>query len=709
METVSLDHLTAGLNDAQLEAVMTDSSPLVILAGAGSGKTRVLTRRIARRVLTGDIEPNHVLAITFTRKAAAELRTRLGGLGLPAPVQAGTFHAVAYAQLRQRWAERSITPPTILDRKVGFVARLIGGKSSTLPLDLVSEIEWAKARMISAADYPAAAERARRTPPVDLDRVAAVYARYEEEKLKRRMVDFDDLLRLATRDLHRDPGYAAARQWRYRHLFVDEFQDVNPMQFELLTAWLGERNDLCVVGDPNQAIYAWNGADASYLRDLGRIMPGSETVRLTVNYRSTPQILGLANTILTAPIDPDPAGHRTHLTLEPTKQDGVLPTLTTYPDEVAEARAIARRIRDGHGPGRVWSHQAVLVRTNAQLTVIEEALTTAGIPFRSRSGGRLLDQPEIRDALSALRRGPGGLAEKLTELDQSVASVLRAETDRASDTPGDGRPGDETSEEPEAAAHGASAARSDLSPDRAANVAELVRLGQEYLGLDPGGGSPGFEAWLASTLRADDNRADPNVVELATFHSAKGLEWPIVHIAGLESGLIPIHHADTAEAKAEERRLFYVGLTRAESVLHLSCCERRTFGAKTVRRRPSPYTEFVELALDILGRGESVMDIGSAASGRRTALKSTRGERRSRRGPQVDARDQELMDSLRLWRTNRARAADVPAFVIFNDATLAAIASNRPGSSTALLEVAGIGTVKAQRFGDEILKIVSEA
>ncbi len=712
METVSLDHLTAGLNDAQLEAVMTDASPLVILAGAGSGKTRVLTRRIARRVLTGDIEPNHVLAITFTRKAAAELRTRLGGLGLPAPVQAGTFHAVAYAQLRQRWAERSITPPTILDRKVGFVARLIGGKSSTLPLDLVSEIEWAKARMISAADYPPAAERARRTPPVDLDRVAAVYARYEEEKLKRRMVDFDDLLRLATRDLHRDPDYAAARQWRYRHLFVDEFQDVNPMQFELLTAWLGDRLDLCVVGDPNQAIYAWNGADASYLRDLGQIIPGGETVRLTVNYRSTPQILGLANTILTAPIDPDPSGHRTHLTLEPTKEDGALPTLTTYPDEVAEAQAIARRIRDGHGPGRVWSHQAVLVRTNAQLTVIEEALTTAGIPFRSRSGGRLLDQPEIRDALAALRRGPGGLAEKLTELDHEIASVLRSGADGADatgrSTHDDPAKGD-TSDEPRSSGRGGASVRSELSPDRAANVAELVRLGQEYLGMDPGGGSTGFEAWLSSTLRADDNRADPNVVELATFHSAKGLEWPIVHIAGLESGLIPIHHADTAEAKAEERRLFYVGLTRAESVLHLSCCERRTFGAKTVRRRPSPYTEFVELALDILGRGGSVVDIGSVAASRRTALKSTKGERRSRRGPQVDAGDQELMDALRLWRTNRSRAADVPAFVIFNDATLAAIASSRPSSSSALLEVAGIGTVKAQRFGDEILSIVAEA
>jgi len=665
-------------------AVTSTADPLVILAGAGSGKTRVLTHRIARRVLDDEIDPRRVLALTFTRKAAAEMRSRLGRLGMSHPVHAGTFHAVAYAQLRQRWQERGISPPELLDRKVGFVARLLGrsgvkGESSTIALDVTGEIEWAKARKVRAADYPAEAARAGRRPPIDADRIARAYADYEEAKTERRMVDFDDLLRLAARDLYADERYAAARRWTFRHLFVDEFQDVNPLQFDLLQAWRGDdgATDLCLVGDPNQAIYSWNGADAGYLVDATTWLPGAELVELTDNYRSSPQILGVANTVLASSIGPGRPGPR-RLLLRPNRGDGPIPNVVEYPDEMAEARGIARRARDAHGPGDRWTDQAVLVRTNAQLTVIDEAFRAAGIPTRSRGGGRLLDQPEVKDALRTVRSDRGTLAERLSAIEDSLSGGA-------------------------------------LSDDRAANVAELVRLGAEYIGLDPQGDAGGFQAWLISTLRADDGASGNDAVDLLTFHAAKGLEWDIVHLAGMEDGLVPIHYAQTPEAQDEERRLLYVALTRAERVLNCSRAERRAFGTRSVKRRPSPFLETIDLAIDLLSEGRGPIDLSDAVAEQRHVMNSTAGSGpnrvdRSRNATTIDlsAEDRRVFDALKAWRLAQSRLADVPAFVIFNDATLTEVAKRRPHTRAALLSVPGIGAVKAERFGEQVLEIVRE-
>lgn len=689
---VDLSRLTAGLNESQRRAVTSGACSLVIIAGAGSGKTRVLTHRIARRVLTEEIDARHTLALTFTRKAAAELRSRLSKLGLPHPVHAGTFHAVAYSQLRQRWQERGVTPPGLLDRKVGFIARCLGRTttkgSPTLALDVTSEIEWAKARMIPADRYPVEANRAGRRPPVDADRLAEIFATYEEAKLQQRLVDFDDLLRLATRDLRRDPHYAAARRWMFRHLFVDETQDVNPLQFELLRCWIGEdddRTDLCVVGDPNQAIYSWNGADATYLEDSATWFPGSEVIELVDNYRSTPQVLGVANTVLSTNMGPGRPGRHT-LRLRANRPDGPLPFLHVHPDEAAEARAIARRCRDAHVPGRAWSEQAVLVRTNAQLAVLIEAFHAAGIPTRSRAAGRLLDQPEVKETLRSLRGG-GTLAERLAELDTAI------------NLPAGGTEEGTT-----------------LTEERVANVAELVRLGREYLDLDPGGNAASFETWLVSTLRAEDGAGHVDAVELLTFHAAKGLEWPIVHIAGLEDGLVPIHYAQTDEAQSEERRLLYVALTRAQTTLHCSRSERRAFGARSLTRRPSPYLEIIELAIELLSDGQETIDLTHAVAAQRAKLRSDDGRRPPRRrGGSGSApgdlaeEDRPLFEALKAWRRTQAKVADVPAFVIFNDATLSEMARTRPRSRSELLEVSGVGAVKAERFGDQVLAIVAEA
>lgn len=683
----SAERLLRGLNEAQRAAVCSDASPLRILAGAGSGKTRVLTHRIAYRAEVGTLDPNRVLAVTFTRKAAGELRDRLGRLGLRGGIHAGTFHSIAYAQLRQRWEERGVRPPELLERKVGFVSRLMGaGRGSTAPLDVVAEIEWAAARRVTPEDYVQAAALARRRPPVEPARVAEIYDRYMTEKRRRRLVDFDDLLRLAARDLAADPVYASARHWRFKHLFVDEFQDVNPLQHALLDAWLGPESDLCVVGDPNQAIYAWNGADAQYLVDFDRWFPGGSSVTLQDNYRSTPQVLTVANAVLAA-------GHSVPIRLRPHRPAGPMPTVAEHADERTEAQAVARALRDHHAPGTTWSSQAVLVRTNAQAAVIAEVLTSAKIPHRVRGGGDLMEQPEVRQALGALRRA-SSLQMALGDLEAEVLRLAPPVIDLTAPGDADESSGPLPTTMPSGTAQ--------LTEERAANLNELVRLGREYLDLDPQGGVPGFLGWLTSALRGED-RSGGDAVDIVTFHAAKGLEWSVVHLAGLEEGFVPIHHAkDDPDALEEERRLLYVALTRARDELHCTWASSRTFGSRTAKRSPSPWLPIIQ----------STVGIEPVQVDRRSGAERARAARASlpRKGAAKDLPDgdRDLFEALRVWRKAQAKEADVAAFVIFNDATLIAVAAARPRNTKELLRVSGVGPVKAQRFGDDLLRIVAE-
>ena len=679
------DALLDGLNDAQRAAVTSAATPLCILAGAGSGKTRVLTRRIAWRAGTGDLDPRHVLALTFTRKAAGELTQRLRHLGLRDQLAAGTFHGVAYAQLRARWADRGIEPPTLLDRKVGFVARLIPtSRAQVSALDVVAEIEWAKARLVAPDRYAEAAERAGRRPPMSGDDVAAVFARYEEVRRQQRMVDFDDLLRLCARDLLQDPEFASVQRWRFQHVFVDEFQDVNPLQQALLDAWLGDRLDLCVVGDPNQAIYAWNGADAQLLRLFPKRYPTAEVVRLTVNYRSSPQVLAVANAVLAG----GGRGVDREGTLEATRPEGPIPVVTGFDDDRAEARGVARAVRDEHTPGSPWAAQAVLVRTNAQIALIEESLREVGIPFRVRGGAALLDQPEIKAVLRTLQRTTAGFAESLADLEAGVEEPDEQEGDKAE--------------------------------ERQANLAALVRLGHDYAAIEVAPTVIGFLTWLRATTRADQPDRHGDAVEITTLHAAKGLEWPVVHLAGVEQGLVPIGHARTADALAEELRLFYVGLTRAERALHLTWAAQRTYGTRAMNRERSPYLDTVLAAVGALRSGadpvevgKGVAPLGGASAG--TTKKPRSGRSRTRPDlprAEVAAPDdldddaRTLFDALKQWRTGKARAAGMPPYVICNDRTLIEIATRKPRTATALLAVHGLGEVKVTRFGEELLELV---
>jgi len=680
--------LLEGLNEAQREAVTSEAAPLVILAGAGSGKTRVLTRRIAYRCTTESADPRHVVALTFTRKAAGELGNRLRSLGLRDSIVAGTFHAVAYAQLRRSWADRRITPPTLLERKAPFLARLRGRGSGVKAVDVAGEIEWAKARTVTPADYAREALAARRRPPLDLHAFALLYERYELEKRNRRMVDFDDLLSLCARTIENDPEFAAAQRWLFRHVFVDEFQDVNPLQFRLLEAWRGGRADLCVVGDPNQAIYSWNGADPTLISTLARRIPGTETVTLDRNYRSTPQIIATANRVLDA-------GATRTLRLRATRPEGPIPVLDSHDTDTDEARAIARTIVRRRAATTPWSHYAVLARTNAQAVLLAESLRAAGAPVRVRGQTPFLQLPEVREALRSLQRSRGNLRDALRELE------ARVDVDPELDPDGDAAEGDERR------ADGPALSDADLA--RLRNLEELLRLANEYIAEDPAPSPGGFDAWLNATVGTDDvGGGGSDAVDVATFHAAKGLEWPVVHLAGLESGLVPIGHAQMPEELAEERRLFYVAVTRAERELFLHWAEQRTFGNRQARRRPSPFLEEIEPVLDALRRGAEPADIAEHLPAVRETVRAARGSKAGARPKSSLAPDdQALFEELRRWRSQQAKAAAVPAFVIFDDKTLTEVASRRPSDRDALLRVPGIGPVKLERYGDDLLAVVA--
>ncbi|MDQ1481841.1 MAG: ATP-dependent helicase UvrD/PcrA, partial [Actinomycetota bacterium] len=394
------DRLLDDLDPHQRAAVTDTHLPLAILAPAGSGKTRVLTRRIAWRVREELADARHVLAVTFTRRAAGELVDRIGALGVDTAVTAGTFHALALAQLRRRATDNQRELPRILDRKarvIGPLLRASGPKGTLAVSDVATEIEWAKARMIPPERYAAAARAAERRLPRSPSELADLYQRYEAEKRNRRWLDFDDLLGWCADAIERDEDFAASQRWRFRHLFVDEFQDATPLQLRLLRAWLGDRPDLSVVGDGAQAIYAFAGADASPLVDFARHFPGGRTVALAYNYRSTDAIVAVAEAALgpasgverDAPRAVRPADRRAEF--------------HAFDDDAEEADAVADACWREFTGGVAWHRIAVLFRTNAQSALFEAALSRRGVPFRLTGAQRFAARPSVRALLDRLR------------------------------------------------------------------------------------------------------------------------------------------------------------------------------------------------------------------------------------------------------------------------------------------------------------------
>jgi DNA helicase-2/ATP-dependent DNA helicase PcrA len=557
--------LLAGLDPEQREVALAARGPVCVLAGAGTGKTRAITYRIAYAALSGTVDPAHVLALTFTVRAAGELRGRLRQLGA-SQVRASTFHAAALRQLNYFWP-RVVggRPPKLVDSKAGLVreaakrARVrLGaaaeGASGALA-DTAAEIEWAKATQVRPDRYPAAAAAAGRSAAAGADNLAAVYAAYEDLRRERHLIDFESVLELTAAILI--DSRAAAGQVRdiFRHFVVDEYQDVNPLQKLLLQAWLGDRDDLCVVGDPNQVIYSFTGATSSYLTGFTAEFPGATVVRLVRDYRSTPQVVAVANQLI-----------RSAAPLAAQRPPGPRPVLTEYPDDAAEAAGVADRVRALVAAGVPAREIAVLVRVNADTERFEVALAEAGLPYVIRGAERFYERPVVRQALVLLRGAARGEAAAGSgdPLPDSVRHVLT---------------GIGLTPRPPSGARGGAATRENWE-----SLTAIAQLADEMHAAGPEATLTDFSAELS--MRADLGHA-PAVdgVTLASMHAAKGLEWDAVLLPGLVEGLMPIVHARTAEAIEEERRLLYVAVTRAREHLYLSWSPARAAGGRGGRQR----------------------------------------------------------------------------------------------------------------------------
>jgi DNA helicase II / ATP-dependent DNA helicase PcrA len=686
-EDLYAEDVLAGLSSSQRAAVTSESAPLCVLASAGAGKTRVLTRRIAYRTGRGAGDPTHTVAVTFTRKAAGELQHRLRQLGLREQVAAGTFHSLASAQLHRWWSDRGQQPPVLLERKGRLLAPLAGGRrglAHASVADLAGHLEWARARLVGPEQFEAAirAEGRSLPPGVSPADLAGLYSRYEHEKRRRGLIDFDDLLSLCADALERDPEFAGAQRWRWRHVYVDEFQDLNPLQHRLLLAWLGPSRDLFVVGDPHQAIYGWNGADPDLLAQVPSRWPSTEVIHLDANHRCTRQIVAAAASVL------GPAGGHLHSA----GREGPEPGIRAYPSEMAEARGIAAEVRRRHDEDLPWGSMAVLTRTNAQLVPIQKAFGSTGIPFWAPAQAALLDDPAIRRVLQQMRQNPGRPL-------QAAIADLTAQADGDVDD-------------------GKAAAATDAGDDAGRGaVTVLADLARSFAGQEPGTTVGRWLAWLPSALHdASDGATRSGAVTLCTFHRAKGLEWDGVWVAGLEHGLVPIGRGGSTSAEAEEQRLLYVALTRAATELRCSWARQRTFGSRSVPREPSPWLDRIG------GPGRSSRTSSPEGPGPREWRDRIDDQRRALRDRSRSARrpirsrlpqgwadpDPDLVRALRAWRLDTARTSGVPAYVVLHDVTLDALAALRPSTVEQLLAVPGLGPVKAARYGPSLLSLVAQ-
>ncbi|MEU5097388.1 ATP-dependent DNA helicase UvrD2 [Streptomyces sp. NPDC020996] len=703
----SADAVLDGLDPEQREVATALHGPVCVLAGAGTGKTRAITHRIAYGVRAGILQPSSVLAVTFTNRAAGEMRGRLRQLGAHG-VQARTFHSAALRQLQYFWPKAiGGSMPRLVDRKIQLVADAAAACRIRLDRgelrDVTAEIEWSKVTQTVPADYAPAAAKAAREVPRDPAEVAQLYSVYEDLKRERGVIDFEDVLLLTVAILQDRHDVAEQVRSQYQHFVVDEYQDVSPLQQRLLELWLGDRNNLCVVGDASQTIYSFTGATPDHLLDFRIRHPGATVVKLIRDYRSTPQVVHLANGLL-AQARGRAADHRLELVSQ--RESGPDPVYTEYTDEPAEAEGAARRIRDLLDAGVPASEIAVLFRTNAQSETYEQALADAGVPYQLRGAERFFERPEVRKASIALRGaarfgGNDSLLDDTVDLPSQVRAVLS---------------GEGWTPQPPA---GSGAVR-----ERWESLAALVNLAQDFAAARPGATLGDLVAELDERMSAQHA---PTVqgVTLASLHSAKGLEWDAVFLVGVAEGMMPITYARTDEQIEEERRLLYVGVTRARERLYVSWALSRSPGGRP-NRRPSRF-------LDGLRPG-STAAVGRSAAGvsagveRGTTRRADAVPRRTQRTPArcrvcgrtlTDAGEMKLMrcedcpsdmdeglyERLRGWRAVQARRSGQPAFCVFTDKTLMAIAETVPDDAYELARIPGVGRRKLDRYGAEVLAI----
>jgi DNA helicase-2/ATP-dependent DNA helicase PcrA len=659
-EHPAAESLLEGLDPEQREAATRLTGPVCVLAGAGTGKTRAITHRIAYGVAAGVYNPASVLAVTFTTRAAGELRERLRLLGARG-VQARTFHAAALRQLTYFLRTEFNRPaPRLVELKAPLVAqaaaRLGIEVDRAAVRDLAAEIEWSKVQLWTADDYQKLAAQAGRGQPAGLDQIAVarLIRVYEQVLGEAEAMDFEDVLLAMAGLMDESPAVARQVRSQYRHFVVDEFQDVSPLQHRLLDLWLGERRELCVVGDPAQTIYSFAGASSRFLTEFQRRFPDAAVVKLVRDYRSTPQVVSLANSVLRR------AG-QLGVELVSQRESGPAVTFRSFADDAAEAAGVAAQISELVQAGVGADQVAILYRTNGQSEPLENALASAAIPYQVRGGERFFARREVRQALALLRAQAKVEAGEpvLAQVENALGSL--------------GWSGDPPSE------RGAVRARWE-SLDALANLARgLVDAGVDDL-----------QQVVESILgRADAGHAPAGAgVTLASLHSAKGLEWEAVFLVGVADGLVPISLADRPQDVAEERRLLYVGITRAKRHLQLSYAKARTVGGNANRR----HSQFLN------GLWPTAEQSAKKARGLAVPAKED-----------LTADERGLFEQLWAWRLEIARAEGRTAFTVFTDLTLLAVASRRPRDRKALAAIPGIGPVKIELYGRDLLNVVAAA
>lgn len=677
------DALLAALDPEQRAVATAFGTPVCVIAGAGTGKTRAITHRIAYGCATGSYDPFAVLAVTFTTRAAGEMRGRLRQLGFPR-VQARTFHSAALRQAQYFWpGAMGSELPRISDQRAGLMAEAAGRhlgqrvESGTLR-DLLTEVSWAKVSNVPPADYAElATEQGREVSAVDSTGVGRIYARYEKLKADRGVIDFDDVL-LCTVALLTDHDDVRAQVRRtYRHLVVDEYQDVSPLQQKLLDLWLGDQPDLCVVGDPAQTIHSFAGARSSYLTRFAVRHPDAEVIRLVRDYRSTDQVVELANRVLHS------RGPAEGVRLVAQGGNGPQPRFTEADSEADEAAQVAawlaKLIADGAPPAEL----AVLYRIHAQSPAYEAALSSAKVPFTLRAAEGFFQRPEVRGAIVALKAQVGAEPQHLVDDVRGVLAGLGWTTEPPS---GQGQ-----------------------ARERWESLAALVTLAVDHAAEHPAATLADLIDELDERARAEHAPAGAGVT-LSTLHAAKGLEWTGVALVGLQEGTLPFALAQSPQQLAEEQRLLYVGITRAKRHLWLSWAPSRTGGG--ARRRPSRFLDGLrpetQPVRPVRAAGRKKAKSGHSIACRVCGRPLSPGAelKLGRHADCPSSYDEHTWELLREWRRQEAAEANLPAFCVFTDATLMAIAEARPADERQLLAIAGVGRSKYDKYAEAVFAIL---
>lgn len=702
---VTPDALLDDLDPEQRQVATALTGPVAVIAGAGTGKTRAITYRIAYGVATGTYNPTSVLAVTFTTRAAGELRARLQQLGAYG-VQARTFHSAALRQAQYFWPRvYGGELPQVMDNRMGLVAEAAGRlrvRVDTPGLrDLVSEISWAKVSNVSPEDYPRlAAQHNRQLVSYDPETVSRVFASYENAKRDRGRIDFEDILLCAAALMSEHAEIAETIRRTYRHLVVDEYQDVSPLQEALLNLWRGNRAELCVVGDPAQTIHSFAGAQAGYLTGFGQRFPDATVIRLVRDYRSTPQVVRCANSIMAPPNDDAARQGFRPVVLQAQQSAGPEVEFVESPDESGEAADVADWLAQQAAEGVAFRDMAVLFRINAQSPPIEQALADRNIPYLVRGGERFYERPEVRQALLTLRT----TARTMTGTEQGSA------VEQVKDvliTLG------WTQQPPE----GAGALR-----ERWESLAALLSVAEDLQAeadVEAAASEGSSEVLSLAAVSAElDRRAEAQHVPTAqgvtvsTLHSAKGLEWDAVALLGIHEGSLPFVLATSPEQVSEEQRLLYVGVTRARRLLRVSWSRTRNGNGQA--RKPSRFLQSVlpdSLRAPANGQRAARRSRHSALSMHCRSCGRSLTEAAERKiGRHLDCPatyDERTMALLREWRRQEAADQKLPAYCIFTDATLIAIAEGRPRSTADLIKVQGLGRTKADKYGEHLLAIIA--